>query len=61
VRKNSSAWRMFGGRVFKLLIYKTQIAIVRFVVQNACNRCVLFCIMREGNHNLYGCVTEQHG
>jgi hypothetical protein len=31
-----------------------------YAVQNAYNRCVLFHIMREGNHDLCGGVTELH-
>ena len=31
VRKKSSAWRLFGGRIIKLLIYKTKTAIVSFM------------------------------
>jgi len=30
-------------------------------VQNAYNRCVLFHVMTERNHDLCGCVTELHG
>jgi hypothetical protein len=31
VRKESSAWRLFVGHVFKLFIYKTQTAIFSFM------------------------------
>jgi len=29
-----------------------------YAVQNVCNRCVLFLVMREHNHDLCGCVTD---
>ena len=63
MRKKSSAWRLFVGHVFKLLIYKTQTnSYCQFyAVQNACNRCVLFRMMIEHNHDMCGFVTELHG
>ena len=63
MRKKSSEWRVFVSHVFKLLVYKTQTnnCYQFYAVQSAYNRCVLFHMMTEGNHDLCGDVTELHG
>jgi len=60
VRKKGSDWSLFVSHVVKLFIYKTQTnSHYQFcAVQNAYNRCVLFHMVTEGNHDLCGCVTE---
>jgi hypothetical protein len=62
VRKNSSAWRLVVGCVFRLFDIETQTnsRYQLYSVSNAYNRCVLFHMMREGNHDLCGDVTELH-
>jgi len=51
------------GKVFKFLIYNTRRNSYYqfYAVQNASNRCVMFHMMMEHNHDLYCCVTELHG
>ena len=63
VRKKGFGWRLFVRHVFKLFIYKTQTnsCYQFYALLNAYNRCVLFHVMTEGNHDLCGCVTELHG
>jgi hypothetical protein len=58
-----SSWQLFVIHFFKLFIYKTQTnsCYQFYAVQNAYNRCVLFYVMREGNRDLCGGVTELDG
>jgi hypothetical protein len=62
VRKKGSQLRLFVNHVFRLFVYITQTNshYQFFAVQNAYNRCVLLHVMREGNHDLFGGITERH-
>jgi len=62
-RKKSSQWRLLVILVFKLFRYKTQTnSCYQFYAgQNANDRCVLFHVKRECNHDMCSVVTEIHG
>ena len=62
MRKMVSKWWLLVSHVFTLFVYKTQTNghYQFFAVQNAYNRCILFHMGTEGNHDLCGGVTELH-
>jgi hypothetical protein len=63
VRMKCSVWGLFVSLVCKLFMYKTQTNVYYqlYAVQNAYHRCVLFHMMRGGDHDLCGGVTELRG